>query len=49
MIKKDDQVSTDDDTVAALLSPCLFSLTGVPNCLAFSIIPIQINKKTIYA
>ena len=27
----------------------MFSLTGVPNCLALSTIPVQINKKTIYA
>ena len=47
--EKDDQISSGNDTVAASLSPCLFSLTGVPNCLALSTIPVQINKKTIYA
>ena len=47
--EKDDQISSGDDTVAASLSSCLFSLTGVPNCLALSTIPVQINKMTIYA
>ena len=46
--EKDDQVISSDDTVAAPLSPCLFSLSGIPNCLALSTIPVQINKKTIY-
>ena len=47
--EKDNQISSGDDTVAAFSSPCLFSLAGVPNCLALSIIPVQINKKNIYA
>ena len=47
--EKDDQISSGDDTVAASLSPFLILLTGVPNCLALSTIPVQINKKTIYA
>ena len=45
--EKDDQISSGDDNVAASLSRCLFSLTE--NCLALSTIPVQINKKTIYA
>ena len=47
--EKDDQISSGDDTAASFLSPCFFSLTGVPNCLALSTIPVQINKNTIYA
>ena len=47
--EKDDQISSGDDNVAASLSPCLLSLTGVPSCLALSTIPVQINKKIIYA
>ena len=47
--EKDDQISSGDDNVAASLSLCLLLLTGVPNCLALSTIPVQINKKTIYA
>ena len=47
--EKDDQISSGDDSVAASLSPCLFSLTGVPNCLTLSTIPVQINKKIIHA
>ena len=47
--EKDDQISTNGDTVASSLSPCLFSLTGVTNCLGYSTILVQINKKTIYA
>ena len=46
---KDDQISSGDDNAAASLSPCLFSVTGVPNCLALSTIPVQINNKTIHA
>ena len=44
-----DHISSGDDTVAASLSPCLFSLAGVSKCLALSTIPVQFNKKNIYA
>ena len=47
--EKDDQISSGDDSVVASLSPCLFSLTGVSISLALFTIPVQINKKTIYA
>ena len=47
--EKDDHVSSGDDTVAASLSLCLFSLTGILNCLALSTVPVQINKNTTYA
>ena len=38
-----------DETVAALTSPCLLSLTGVPTCLKSSSIEVKIKNKLINA
>ena len=41
--------TSDDETVAALTSPCLLSLTGVPTCLESSSIEVKIKNKPINA
>ena len=41
--------TSDDETVAALTSPCLLSLTGVPTCLESSSIEVKIKNKSINA